>query len=113
MKAKVTRKYINAVYDDVYSVGYCGAQSLLYGVEPFAYNAGVYGWNCDYYYVNGVCICTGYRPHGKSVNYDILNEYEKQADAIRNDWNIPYDEKCVKIAAIRTAWVNNLKKGAC
>jgi len=108
MKTKTTRKYVNAVYGpNVFSVGYCGAQNLLYGVDPFGYNAGVYGWNCDYYYVDGVCICTGYRPHGIST-IGKTAEFEKQAEAIRNNWNMGYDEKLKKIAEIRSSWINAL-----
>lgn len=107
MKVKTTRKYINAVYNPVFSVGYCGAQALLYGVDPFAYNSGVYDWNCDYYYINGVCICTGYRPHGIST-IGKTAKYEEQAEKIRNDWNIDYDKKLELIAEIRDKWISEL-----
>ena len=109
MKAEVTQKYIRAVYgDSLYSVSYCGAQNLLYGLEPFAYNAGVYGWNCDYYYINGACICTGYRPHGQKVNYYTLAEYDRKAEKIRNDWNIPYADKVEQITELRNEWIATL-----
>lgn len=108
MKTKTTRKYMNALYNGkIFSVGSWGAQNLLYGVEPSAYNSGVYGWNCDYYLIDGVCICTGYRPHGIST-IGKTAEYEKQAEAIRNDYNLDYYTKLQEIAEIRKKWIANL-----
>lgn len=109
MKIEVTQKYVRAVYGDcLYQVGYCGAQSLLYGLEPFGFNAGVYGWNCDYYYTGEVCICTGYRPHGMKVDYKTLAEFEKRAEIVRNDWNIQYEDKLRQIESIRNEWIATL-----
>jgi hypothetical protein len=108
MKMEVTRKYMKSLWgNDLFSVGYCGAYHLLYGIEPVAYNAGVYGWNCDYYYTCGVCICTGYRPHGRST-IGKTAEYEKQAKEIVHDWDIPYEDKLEKIAEIRAEWIDKL-----
>ena len=107
MKAKVTQKYIRMVYNPIFSVGYCGAQHLLWNESPFAYNSGVYGWNCDYYYINGVCICTGYRPHGKSTSGKTA-EYENRARVIMEDYTIPYDDRIEKINSIRAEWINKL-----
>lgn len=108
MKAATTRKYIKAVYSPkLFSVGYCGAQYLLWNVEPFAYNSGVYGWNCDYYYVNGVCICTGYRPHGNST-IGKTAQYEEAARSVFEDHSIPYDEQMERITAIRNEWITKL-----
>lgn len=39
--------------------------------EPFAYAAGVYGWNADFYRLPcGVVVAAGYRPQGKRYDYD-------------------------------------------
>lgn len=109
MKFETTQKYIRNIYGDIlYSVGYCSAQNLLYGLEPFAYNAGVYGWNCDYYYTNGMCISTGYRPHGRKVDYNTLAEYDKKAETIVLDWDIPYTEKVWQVTQIRNEWINTV-----
>lgn len=43
-------------------VGYCDLQSVLSGIDPACYTAGVYGWDCDVYNIAGLTICTGYRP---------------------------------------------------
>lgn len=82
MKLHTTQKAIRNGYNKVIRISYCAAQTLLRHQEPFAYNAGVYGWNCDYYNINGVIICTGYRPHGEAVDYDIVDKWEKKAEAV-------------------------------
>lgn len=80
MKTKVTNKEIRPNYNNILSIGYCEAQFLLRGVSPFGYNCGVYGWNCDFYDIDGICVSTGYRPIGKRVNYSLLKEYEDKAN---------------------------------
>jgi hypothetical protein len=107
MKFKTTKKYINSIYNPVYSVGYCGAYYLLYGLEPFAYHCGVYGWNCDYYYSNSVVICTGYRPHGLST-IGKTADFEKQARKVVENNQLSYCEKCYQVSVIRTAWISEL-----
>ena len=88
MKCKVTRAQIERNFSKVVSVGYCDATNLLRYSSPFGYGCGVYGWNFDAYEVGGVCICTGYRPIGKSVNYALLREYEAKAERVahRKGW---------------------------
>ena len=108
MKFETTQKYMRNLWgSDLYSVGYCGAYYLLWGLEPVAYNAGVYGWNCDYYYVNGICICTGYRPHGKST-IGKTDEYETKAKAIVDNFDIPYVDKMEQVTEIRNEWIATL-----
>ena len=72
MKIKTTRKNIEKNSYKIVSIGYCEAQHLLKYKSPFAYSSGVYGWNADYYDVNGVVIATGYRslPNSKNTNCD-------------------------------------------
>lgn len=72
MKLKTTRKNIEQNSYMIASVGYCEAQHLLKYKSPFAYSVGVYGWNADYYNIDGVVIATGYRslPNNKRVNCD-------------------------------------------
>ena len=79
LKLHTTQKAIRESGAKILRLSYCSAQTLLNYQNPFAYNAGVYGWNCDYYDIDGVIICTGYRPHGQNVDYNIVNEYEKKA----------------------------------
>ncbi len=58
---------------------------LLNRREPFAYNAGLYGWNNDTYYIvdsagNSWALSTGYRnTQGERLPYEIMHEYETKA----------------------------------
>ena len=83
------------------AVSYCGMQHLLYNHAPVAYTCGVYGWNFDVYQVDGVTICTGYRGMvGKSVDYDMLREYENAAEKIAYDYKIPYNERKARVESL-------------
>ena len=94
IKFKTTAKAIKQGGGRILSVSYCGMQELLSYHSPIAYAAGVYGWNFDVYAVNGVTICTGYRGMpGKSVNYELLREYETKAEKIHYNRDIPYEAK--------------------
>ena len=114
MKSQVTQKQIRNGSAYVLRVGYCDIQHLLTYDSPFAYNAGVYGWNCDYYSTfhydgcDGV-ICTGYRPHGKSVPYEIIRKYELQARKINDDRNIPYDDRVTAIRKLLADFIKEAK----
>ena len=79
MKTKVTNKQIRTNYNKVYAIGYCDAYYLLSGISPFAYNCGVYGWNSDFYYIDNICISTGYRPIGEHIDFNLLHNYETKA----------------------------------
>ena len=80
MKLKATKRSIREGYNKIVNVGYCDLQALLNYKEPFAYSAGLYGWACDYYDIDGVCISSGYQPIGdKKFNYDLMRELENKA----------------------------------
>lgn len=101
MKFKTTAKEIRNGYVKKIAVSYCGMQHLLYNHAPIAYTCGVYGWNFDVYSVDGVAICTGYRGMvGKSVDYELLREYETEAEKIEYDYKIPYEERKDRIEAL-------------
>ena len=86
MKFKTTTKKIKENYSQNYilSIGYCDLQTLLKYESPRAYTSGVYGWNYDFYDVESVAICTGYRgmPTGKDFDYSIVRKYETKAQKI-------------------------------
>ena len=95
MKYFTTQKAIRNRLTPIVKIGYCNAQTLLRYENPFAYNSGVYGWNCDYYHGHNIIICTGYRPHGYSnpkIN-NIIREYEKHAQSIDNDISLSYEKR--------------------
>ena len=101
MSFKTTRKSIvnSTASKDLLSVGYCGLATLLQNHSPIAYTCGTYGWNFDVYNVYGKTICTGYRnmPGRKGNN---IGEYEKRAEAIRNDWDKPYEKRMEEVEAL-------------
>lgn len=100
MKIETTKKAIRNGSRTLLSIGYCEAQNLLYYKNPFAYSHGVDGWSCDYYHVGNVIVSTGYSPIGQHIHYDIVRDLEKQAEAIVNDYSLPYDVKVEKIDAL-------------
>ena len=66
----------------ILSVGYCDMQYLLKFQNPVAYSAGVNGWDCDYYEIDDVVICTGYNTiKSKNIidDYELIREYEQKA----------------------------------
>ena len=101
MSFKTTRKSIvnSTASKDLLSVGYCGLATLLQNHSPIAYTCGVYGWNFDVYEVYGKTISTGYRGMpGRRANN--ISEYEKRAEAIRNDWDKPYEKRMEEVEAL-------------
>ena len=64
MKYVTTRKAVKAHYSTILCVPYADLQNLLRLENAESYTSGVYGWNADIFNVDGVAICTGYRPFG-------------------------------------------------
>lgn len=82
MKLRTTKKEVREGYHKILSIGYCDAQYLLKYSRPFGYSAGVYGWACDYYDIDGICISTGYSPiadKNMRHDYNLVREYEEKA----------------------------------
>jgi hypothetical protein len=99
MKFKTSVKNMKINYYYIVSVDYGGLATLLRYQREIAYNAGVYGWNCDFYDISGVLIATGYRnmPPNKNVkcDYEIIDKYEKKAQEIASSnesWESIYDK---------------------
>ena len=110
MKFKATKKQIKNNYSKIYSIGYCGAQYLLDGINPFAYSKGVYGWSCDYYEIENICISTGYNTIGENINYDLVKKYDNKAKAIFNDYNVDYQKRKKKVNKLLIKFINELKQ---
>lgn len=102
MKCKVTKKQVQKNYSKIIGIGYCDAQYLLeYVNRPFAYSAGVYGWQCDYYEFDNICISTCYSYiRGLEYDYSILRNYEKKAQKIACDFDLDYPKKVKKLNAL-------------
>ena len=109
MKIKATKKQVKNYYNNIYSIGYCDAQYLLEGVYPFAYSAGQYGWSCDYYEIENVCISTGYAPIGETINYDLVRKYDNKAKAILNDYSIDYQKRKKKVNKLLIKFINQIQ----
>ena len=110
MKLKTTNKQIRANFNTVLSIGYCDAQYLLSYKKPFAYSSGTYGWGCDFYETNNVCISTGYRPIGEKLDYTLLCNLEEKARAICLDYNLDTETKKTKIDLLLAELINSLNK---
>lgn len=107
---RATRKDIYNGAARVVRVGYCGAQNLLCGVDAFASNAGVYGWNWSAYKpANDIVICTGYRNLTGIDANKITAKYDDAARAVRVDYTINWDEKKKKLNAIFDEWLDALR----
>ena len=84
-KIKTTKKEIEENFNNIYCVGYCGLAHLLRYTDADYYTSGVYGWNADIYKIDyNTVIVTGYRPFGKSIDYEITEKYNEKAREIEN-----------------------------
>lgn len=106
-KIKMTNAKLNASNNKIIRVGYCGLQNLLSGLDAYAYNSGVYGWNWDAFDIGGgVTVCTGYRSlTGEKVHYTDL---EEQAEKIRSNYSLSYEERSAQIQKLRDELVNRV-----
>lgn len=111
MKFKTTKKEINSNFKNVICVGYCKMNYLLSGKNPVAYNAGVDGWHCDIYDVNGVAIVTGYQPFGNiRPDYETIKKYEDEAREIAcNSWG-SYQNMIDKIDQLLNQFIEEVTK---
>lgn len=105
MKLQTTKKAINSNFSKIIRIGYCDLQNLLEYSTPFAYSAGLYGWACDYYEIDNVCISTGYQPIGKHVNYELIKEYETKAEKIRYNNSLEYSERKAQISELLNEFI--------
>lgn len=107
MKTRITRNDLKT-FNTRLSIPYATLQSLLSYIQPFGYNAGVYGWNYDCYDINGVLLMTGYRTIGKTVDRSIILKYEKQADLLDSQ-NIPYEDRKKEALKLLNDFINECK----
>ena len=92
MKYITTRKaVVNHYGNNILCVPYADLQTLLKFENAAAYTSGTYGWNADIYDVDGVAICTGYRPFGRSVPREIVSKYERIARDTVSRFKFPFN----------------------
>ena len=101
MKYKATKKEVKSGYHRIIGISYCNAQYLLKYHYAESYCAGVYGWSCDNYNIDGVCISTGYNYiNSKNTlkdNYDIVRKYELEAQKVECDNRYNWESNKVQI----------------
>lgn len=90
-KKEVTTKWVKENFITL-RCGYCDLQYIMVN-EPDYYNAGVYGWNCDFYRYGDIVISTGYRNMcGKDIPREIIANFNTIAKTIRNS-DLSFNEK--------------------
>lgn len=108
MKFKTTKKEVKESCYRIIGIGYCDAQYLLRYRNPVAYSAGTYGWQCDYYDIDGVMISTGYgHLENKNVtcNYDIIRQYDKKAAAIVGNNDLTYEQIEIEVNRLLSEFI--------
>lgn len=108
MKYRTTAKAIRNNFK-VFAAGYCGLQNLLEYTQPNAYTAGVYGWNADVYEFGGIAIVTGYRPFGTSIPYELQKKYDLQAEKIRYNNGLSWEEKKTGLDSLLSEFIKELQ----
>ena len=113
MKYQTTKKQIKDNYYRILGIGYCKAQYLLNYETPESYCAGVYGWSCDNYNIDGILISTGYsyinNKNMKNIDYETLKSYDDKACEIACNTDIDYKIKRDMIRSLLIEMIECLK----
>ena len=110
IKLKTTERTIKQQNIPIIRIGYCDAHYLLSGIEPFAYTEGVFGWKADFYEWDNVIISTGYQPIGESVNFALLENYERKAEKIVKYNEENWQTKKQQCRDLLTQFIQELKE---
>ena len=86
MRFKTTYKELKNGYLKVFKCPSCAIQDIEYLTKPIAYNSGIYGHNYDVYDFGRFAITNGYRPQGKELSKDVIQQINK----IVQDYNRKY-----------------------
>jgi len=116
MKFKTTKRAVKEGYYRIISVGYCELQYLLKGINPVAYSTRAEGWACDYYDIDGVCICEGYSPIGSKntnkLSYDTIREYDNKAkDILHNSKSGSWHDKQKELEPLLNEFIELATEG--
>lgn len=110
MKTKTTKKATEKRYDTIISIGYCNLQRLLQFKTPKSYTFSALGWDADIYDINGIAICTGYRPFGNiEADYKTCQKYETKAEKLRNS-DIEIEKKRKQLDELIVEFIEELTK---
>lgn len=107
MKTQTTKKSIVNNFN-TYSISYCAAQYLFRYLNAEHFTCGVYGWNSDIYTFGNIAISTGYRPFGKQLNYDLVNQFENAARKIAYS-DMDESQKKQKTIDLVVEFINTIK----
>ena len=111
MKFKTTQKAIKANYNTIICIPYCGLQNLLNYESPVAYTERREGWAADIYDFGNTAIITGYAPFGNiRPGYDICRRYEKQAETIRYNYNLSYEDQKNQLRQLINEFIKEVTK---
>lgn len=95
-KYKINMTEVSRNWRYVFAAGYCDLQYIMRGIDPNAYNCGVYGWNCDIYfdYSRDIAISTGYRNmRGKMIPHELIKKHSSIAEEIcKRPFSTPYEQ---------------------
>ena len=107
MKFRVTQKEIKANFGKIICVPYCSFQNLLCWESPVAYTTRREGWAAYIYDMGGgVAIVTGYAPFGNiRPAHELLERYEKQAEAVRYDYSLSWAEQREKLRQLAKEFI--------
>lgn len=101
MKIKTTTKQLKEFYGVKNAINisaFCQLRNLLdvAGVYPFAYTAGVYGWNFDAYDLDGVLLIYGDRGgFGKVAAYDDKIENKAREMVQKYGYKLRKNKRCL------------------
>ena len=111
MSFELKRKDIVRESGYKFAIGYCDMQHLLRYQNKLGYTCGTYGWNCDVYRVDDCIITTGYRGMvGKSIDYNLLREYELKAEKIVCDLKKSYEQQKKEVNDLLSELLNKAKE---
>jgi len=109
MKLKTTKKQIKNNFNNIYSFGYCEIQNLVYYKSAFAYSGGSYGWSCDYYEIDDVCLSTGYSPTGIEVDFDLVRKYEDKAKKVIGNYDLTHKVRRNRCNKLLSKLINEIQ----
>lgn len=94
---QITAKEVKRTHTRVLQFGYGELHNLLTFQSPYAYTAGIYGWNADVYSYVSTAITVGDRPFGERVKPGTYKPYETMAGLVMADRNLSWEEKEGKV----------------
>lgn len=111
MKYKTTKKAVNEGYANRICVSYCALQTLLSYESETAYTVRREGWAADIYDFGNTAIITGYAPFGNiRPGYDVCRRYEKQAEAIRYNYDLSYEDQKNQLRQLINEFIKEVTK---